>query len=505
MKGCYIEDDKALTTLTTTTTTDTTATTTMTPTTATTTNTTATTTTTMTPTMTMTTDTTMMTTTTPKAVQFHVVQDRVDCQPSSKWLGTKDTSKECAHACRNSNPRALRFVWAQHNDKNCKCVGDDCKTNSWSPGTLYQYGNPPDQLTTYCVGDVYGPHRFRVSLGSNCGTNGWRHRFTFHAFRTQRPGTTSYCVGYADWPHRFRVSQGSSCGNAGWTHDFIFYAYSTQQQGSTPYCVSDAYGPHRYRVSEGSNCGNSGWTYRLRFYADPQVAPTPTTEPTSSSSTFDPTRWPTRTPTTLSPTSAPTTPSPTSSPTSDTRCAQLRAKLEAAPPPPHTMFAKQKADYDANMVKACEEGTIFDPCTGIAERFAAMNGGNMSALPNGVDMSAVLNGGNMSALPNGIDMSALFNATSALLNGGNMSALPDGGNMSALPNGVDMFALPNGVDMSALPGPVLMPAEEAEADCRKNNPFKAWGANWVDKFLSESNPDLKQFPRQPPVSIVRSR
>jgi len=121
--------------------------------------------------------------------------------------------------------------------------------------------------TAYCVGDAHGPHRYRVSQGSNCGNSGWTHKFAFNAYSTQNSGTTAYCVGDAHGPHRYRVSQGSNCGNHGWTHKLTFNAYSTQKSGTTAYCVGYAYGPFRYRVSQGSNCGTSGWTHSLTFYA----------------------------------------------------------------------------------------------------------------------------------------------------------------------------------------------------------------------------------------------
>lgn len=75
----------------------------------------------------------------PYTLEYSLVQDAVDCQPSSGWLGVQASAQDCANACYHSDPTADRFVWAQNTDKNCKCATFDCTPFSWAPGALYQY------------------------------------------------------------------------------------------------------------------------------------------------------------------------------------------------------------------------------------------------------------------------------------------------------------------------------------------------------------------------------
>lgn len=134
-------------------------------------------------------------------------------------------------------------------------------------------------MTTYCVGQAWGPHRFTVRQGGvACNQNGWSRTFKFNAWNSKQEGLTPYCVGDAYGPHRYAVREGLDCHSSltrsGWRNIFTFYAvkYHTCHRSycGHRYCVGDAFGPHRYAVKDGSNCQssltNSGWRSRFSFY-----------------------------------------------------------------------------------------------------------------------------------------------------------------------------------------------------------------------------------------------
>ena len=107
---------------------------------------------------------------------------------------------------------------------------DDCSTccgDGWSQqGSFKVYDEEADDRNVNCIGYA-DPIRNEVLASDTCGISGWSQAGIFYTNKTKQDGDTTYCVGSASYKggvEKFKVQEGTDCGTEGWTHQYTFNA-----------------------------------------------------------------------------------------------------------------------------------------------------------------------------------------------------------------------------------------------------------------------------------------